>query len=220
MDVEQPDVPIFPVPELEINNSQIEPRLDLAKGPERPVPEPTGGKLGSRAHAHTLEEIAEDLQDVILGMSRLEQQMQGTAAAVTVLQSAVAEHSSYQLRLVESLRSDLSGDRRGLALRSVFEPAAVALDQLEAVGKGFDPEKDQALYGQVAAAAATLSNLLQSLGFTRFAPDLGDRFDPTRMQCLGYAEGEPGVVLQVLRPGYFAGQILMRASGVLIADPE
>jgi molecular chaperone GrpE (heat shock protein) len=118
------------------------------------------------------------------------------------------------------VRNDLAESRKGLALRSVFDPTALALDQLEAIRRGFDPEKEQAIYGQVSAATSTLSNLLQSFGFTRFAPDLGAPFDPARMQCLGYAQGQPGVVLQVLRPGYLAGEMLVRPAGVLIADPE
>ncbi len=172
------------------------------------------------AQGDALEEIAEDMEDVIQRLGRLEQQTQETASAVAALRDVIAEHSSYQHRLVESVRSDLSEGRKGLALRSVFDPAAGALDQLEAIRKGFDPQKEQAVYGQVSAATSTLSNLLQSLGFTRFVPELGDPFDPTRMQCLGYAQGKPGVVLQVLRPGYLAGETLVRPSGVLIADPE
>ena len=218
MDDERPGIPPFPVPDLDLAGLRIDPRINFAKAVQPPAPEAAPARPAPPDDA--LEEIAEDMEDVIQRLGRLERQSQETALAVTALRDIVAEHSSYQYRLVESVRNDLADSRKGLALRSVFDPTALALDQLEAILKGFDPEKEQAIYGQVSAATSTLSNLLQSFGFTRVAPDVGAPFDPARMQCLGYAQGQPGVVLQVLRPGYLAGEILIRPSGVLIADPE
>lgn len=218
MDDEQPGIPPFPVPDLDIAGLRIDPRIYFAKAAQPPAPKTV--PAGPAPPDDALEEIAEDMEDVIQRLGRLERQSQETASAVASLRDTVAEHSSYQYRLVESVRSDLAESRKGLALRSVFDPTALALDQLEAVRKGFDPEKEQAIYGQVSAATSTLSNLLQSFGFTRFAPDMGTPFDPARMQCLGYAQGQPGVVLQVLQPGYMAGEMLVRPAGVLIADPE
>jgi len=213
---EKTEAPAFPIPEIDIASLKIEPRFDFQQ--ERAAGDSASTKAPGSPDA--LEEIAEDMVDVVQRLGRLERQAQETTASVAALQTSFAEHSSYQYKLGESLRRDLVGDRKGLALRAVFDPAAAALDQLEAICKGFDPERDRAAFGQVSAAVATLENLLQSLGFSRFAPQTGEAFDPARMQCLGYVEGDPGVVQQVLRRGYLAGDILVRAAGVLIANPD
>jgi molecular chaperone GrpE (heat shock protein) len=221
MDEEQPEVPIFSIPNLDTTSLRIEPNFhfETAK-PSDTVDYPVPSETVVRAPDDALEEIAEDMVDVVRRLGKLERLAQETASMVTSMRDSFAEQSSYQYRLVEALRRDLESERRGLALRSLFEATAGALDQLEMVGKGFDPVQHQEAYGQVAAAVATLSNLIQSLGFTRFLPQVGEAFDPARMQCLGYTPGEPGMVLQVLRPGYLAGGTLVRPSGVLIADPE
>jgi hypothetical protein len=216
MDDEQSSIPLFPVPDLDLAALRIDPHIDFAKA--QPSAETAAGRPASPDDA--LEEIAEDMEDVVQRLGRLERQGQETVSAVTALRDVVGEHSSYLYRLVESVRNDLVENRKGLALRSVFEPMALALDQFEAIRKGFDPEHEQAAYGQVSAAMSTVSNLLQSFGFTRFAPAPGVPFDAARMQCLGYAPGQPGVVLQVLRPGYTMGETLARPAGVLIANPE
>jgi molecular chaperone GrpE (heat shock protein) len=218
MDNDKPRVPVFPVPDLDINSLRLEPCPDFGLTPKPAAPEAAPAKQAPASDA--IEEIAEDMVDIVQRLGKLERQMQESSASLASLHDVFAEHSSYQYKLVESVRRDLAGDRKALTLRALFDPAALALDQLEVIRKGFDPEKDQAVYGQVSAAAATLDNLLQSLGFTRFVPQPGDSFDPSRMQCLGYASGEIGVVLKVLRPGYLAGDSLVRPAGVLIADPE
>lgn len=215
MEDEKPEVPAFSVPSIDIESLKIEPRFDFRQ--EAAAAEIVSQKAPTPADA--LEEIAEDMEDVVHRLGRLERQAQETTASVTTLQSTFAEHSAYQYKIVESLRREVAGDRKGLAMRAVFDPTAAALDQLEAICRGFNPSKDQAAFGQVSAAIATLENLLQSLGYSRFTPDIGDSFDPGRMQCMGYVDGNAGVVLQVLRKGYLAGDILVRPAGVLIADP-
>jgi len=208
----------FPLPDFSVENLKIEPRFDFGQAAEAAAAQPASTKASATRDA--IEEIAEDMVDLAHRLGKLERYAQETTAAITAMQNAFAEHSSYQSKLVESLRRELAGDRKGLALRSVFDPTASALDQLEAIRRGFHPEREQAAFGQVSAAVAALDNLLLALGFSRFTPQIGDPFDPSRMQCLGYVPGEIGVVLQILRKGYLAGDVLARPAGVLIADPE
>jgi molecular chaperone GrpE (heat shock protein) len=69
-------------------------------------------------------------------------------------------------------------------------------------------------------ALSSLRRVLRTLGFEEFEVAEGEPFDPARMESLEYAEGEQGVVLSVIRPGYLANEVVVRPCGVRIADPS
>ena len=119
---EKPKVPAFSVPSIDIESLKIEPRFDFRQEAA------TEGLVPPKAppSADALEEIAEDMEDVVHRLGRLERQAQETTALVTALQTTFAEHSSYQYKLLESLRRDVAGDRKGLAIRVVLDPTAAA----------------------------------------------------------------------------------------------
>jgi hypothetical protein len=166
-----------------------------------------------------LEEIAEDMLDVLQRLGNLERGMQDAGAGIAGLRRALEETAIQQRKSLDTIRSEVVGDRRSLVLRLVFDPVAAAIDSLEMLGRGLDATREQAAYGQITAAAATLANVLLALGYQRFDTVAGEAFDPNRMQCFGYVAGDPGVVLEALHPGYSAANIVIRPARVLIADP-
>lgn len=170
-------------------------------------------------HAADLQELAEDMLDVLQRLGNLERQMQETVAGVSDLKRILEESAAQHSRALDAMRAEVTGDRRAIALRLLFEPVAAAIDSLELVARGLDSAVEQKAYGQVKAAAATLANVLLALGYQRFDVARGEPFDGARMQCFGYADGEPGVVLNVLQPGYSASNVVIRPARVLIADP-
>ena len=147
-----------------------------------------------------LHELAQDMLDVIQRLNALESLMGQT------------------LRAVDTLRAELVGERRTFAVRALFDAAVRAVDTLEILSRSKEPSAE-AVAMQVNAARVTLSNLLQAIGFSRFDVPVGDVYEPARMQCFGYAEGPPGIVLEAVQPGYAAGALIVRPAGVLIADP-
>lgn len=138
------------------------------------------------------------------------------AADAEATQAALAA----QRRALTELRRDLLGDRRGLAVAAVFSAVAPALDSLRAIRDGLDPDRGAALAAQTDAVASALRNLLQSLGYVSFDATVGEPFAPQRMECLGHMEGAPSVVLAAVRPGYAAGEVIVRPAGVLVAAPD
>jgi molecular chaperone GrpE (heat shock protein) len=126
-----------------------------------------------------------------------------------------------QRRALTELRRDLLGDRRGFAVATVFSAVAPALDSLQVIRDSLDPDDGgAALAAQTDAVASALRNLLQSLGYVSFDATVGEPFAPQRMECLGHMEGAPGVVLAAVRPGYAAGEVIVRPAGVLVAAPD
>jgi molecular chaperone GrpE len=156
----------------------------------------------SRSVEATLEEIAEDMLDILERLNSIERQVRE------------------QGRAIETFRTEAWGQSRALSMRYLFDAVAPAIDTLQVLARGLDPAIGAGGYQQVISAAATLNIVLQTLGFQRFDAAAGDPFDPARMECLGYAEGLPGRVLEMIRQGYAAGEIVVRPAGVLIADPR
>jgi molecular chaperone GrpE len=77
----------------------------------------------------------------------------------------------------------------------------------------------QAIVAGVAAVREQARAVLARLGITPIE-DLGGPFDPARHEALRVVPGtdaEPGTVVEVLRPGFAAGDLLLRPAGVAVA---
>jgi len=148
-----------------------------------------------------LQELVEDMLHVLERLTSIERQVQD------------------QVRATEAIRSELESSGSALTSRHIFEAMAPTIDSLRALALGLDAAAQPVAYGQVTSAAAVLNILMQTLGFQRYEVTPGEAFDPRRMECVGYAEGGQRIVLQAVRPGYVAGETVVRPAGVLIADP-
>ena len=175
--------------------------------------------IGESAHiGESLHELADDMLDLMQRLSTTERLLQDASAASDRLASVVESHAARQARAVEQLRDELVGAHRGLIVRGLFNSMATALDSLEILTRASESD-GQPVGTQLQATCATIRNLMQAIGFTRFDATVGARFDPERMQCFGYAEGPAGIVVQAIQPGYTAGDVVVRPAGVLIANP-
>jgi molecular chaperone GrpE len=95
------------------------------------------------------------------------------------------------------------------------------VDNLErALGHaGADP---QAIVQGIEAVREEALNVLQRLGFTRL-DDVGVPFDPSRHEAVRVAEAPdavPGTVVEVIRPGYAAADVLLRPAVVAVAGRQ
>jgi len=168
-----------------------------------PEATPTG------AAADALEEIAEDLLDLLRRQRAMEEAQQELAARLATIE-----------RTLQALRRDLLEERKALAGRHAFDAVAPLVDSLRLTLAGLGEESDRTVRAPIAAVVGSLSNLLQGLGVVAFDVEAGEPFDALRMECLGYADGPPGVVIEMAQPGYRAGETVVRPAGVLIADPS
>ena len=95
-----------------------------------------------------------------------------------------------------------------------------ALDTLGTMRDGLEDERDQRVQTQLRAIIGTLTNVLQALGFSQFEVEVGEPLDPARMESLGYAAGERGIVLGAVRAGYRADDAVVRPAGVPSPTPR
>jgi molecular chaperone GrpE len=130
------------------------------------------------------------------------------------LQRLQAEYVNYRKR-VERDR-DLARD---LAVAGVLEALMPVLDDVQLARDHGDLDT-----GPFAAIADKLEAALGRFGLQRFGA-VGEPFDPAVHEALMHTQGqlEEGVdvttVTQVMQPGYKAGERLLRAARVAVADP-
>jgi molecular chaperone GrpE len=131
------------------------------------------------------------------------------------LQRLQAEYVNYRRRV------DRDRDvARDAAVASVLEALLPVLDDVHLARQHGDLES-----GPFAAIAEKLEATLSRFGLVRYG-DPGEAFDPTVHEALIHtqaelAEGTTGTtVVQILQPGYRAGERVLRAARVAVADPQ
>jgi len=170
----------------------------------------------ARETTQTVDEIA---QDTVQLLSRVKALEEAQKAALTQL-NCIDQLLRGLVHQGETTRRELLSERKASAVRSVFLAVVPILDALEGMTAGLDVHRDAIVHGQLRGVTSALRSIVENLGYEPFQPDVGEPFDPTRMECAGFADGAPGVVLSAVRTGYRAGTIVARCAGVKIAAPQ
>jgi molecular chaperone GrpE len=140
------------------------------------------------------------------------------AERLSDLQRLQAEYVNYKRR-VDRDRAVV----QERAAQSVIEALLPVLDDIHAAREHGDLEG-----GPFAAIADKLESTLGKFGLERYGA-VGEEFDPTLHEALMHTawpqDGSVGstgstTVVQVLQPGYRAGEQVLRAARVAVADPE
>ena len=139
---------------------------------------------------------------------------------------ALAEERLHDLQRLQAefvnYRRRVERDRdvaRGMAVAGVLEALLPVLDDVHLARQHGDLEG-----GPFAAIADKLEAVLQRFGLTRYG-EPGETFDPAVHDALVHTEAELAegttatTVVQVLQPGYRAGDKVLRAARVAVADP-
>jgi molecular chaperone GrpE len=140
---------------------------------------------------------------------------QMAAELLSDLQRLQAEYVNYRKR-VERDR-DVARD---LAVAGVLEALMPVLDDVQLARDHGDLDG-----GPFAAIADKLEGVLAKFGMQRFGA-VGEPFDPAVHEALMHTQAELGegvdvtTVTQVMQPGYKAGERLLRAARVAVADPQ
>ena len=131
------------------------------------------------------------------------------------LQRLQAEYVNYRRRVDR----DRTVARDG-AVASVLEALLPVLDDLHLARQHGDLED-----GPFAAIAEKLEATLGRFGLARYG-ERGEPFDPTVHEALLHTQAELAegttqtTVVQILQPGYRAGERVLRAARVAVADPQ
>jgi molecular chaperone GrpE (heat shock protein) len=164
------------------------------------------------------EEIAEDMLRLLERMKRLETMQDQLSEQIGLVQLALQESRKHTVAEISILRQELLGERKAFAVRGAFNAILPTLDALRAMHHALAEAPENAIVrAQLYAIISSLVNVIQSLGFVEFQVETGVSFDPSQMECLGYQEGEPDTVLEMIRPGYKIENAIIRPCGVFLA---
>ena len=187
----------------------------------KPEPEVTPEQqFDSRQRAETgglPEEIAEDMLELLRYVTAIERTQRDLSLRLEQVETILRDTARQYAREVDTLRRELLGERKALSALSVFNSVLPMLDSLRAMRARLPKMKNSPVRQQLDALIQTLNTTLRSLGFTEFEVEKDESFDPRRMECLGFASGPPGVVLNVVRPGYCTREVVVRPAGVIVA---
>lgn len=150
----------------------------------------------------------------------------GTAADVEAMETLAAERLEDLQRLQAEFvnyRRRVDRDRdvaRDTAVASVLEALLPVLDDVHLARQHGDLED-----GPFSAIAEKLENVLGRFGLERYG-EPGETFDPAVHEALIHTQAELAegttdtTVVQILQPGYRAGERILRAARVAVADPS
>jgi molecular chaperone GrpE len=170
--------------------------------------------------AETAEEQLADEQEAVASQAPRAEDFEALAAErLGDLQRLQAEYVNYKRR-VDRDRAVV----QERAVQSVLEATLPVLDDIHAAR-----EHGDLAGGPFAAIADKLETTLAKFGLERYGA-AGEQFDPNLHEALMHtswpadgsvpASGDSTTVVQVLQPGYRAGEQVLRAARVAVADPE
>lgn len=165
------------------------------------------------------EELADDMLRLMEWMKRLDARQEQLYEQMRLVQQTLQENKKQAAIEMSQLRQELLGERKAMAVRSVFNAIVPMLDALRAMRKALDdtPENEM-LRTQLNTVISSLNNIIQTLGYIEFQVNVGSPFDPFQTECLSYGVGEPNTVLEVVRSGYRTENMIIRPCGVVIAQ--
>jgi hypothetical protein len=172
-----------------------------------------------------LDELVEDMMHVLQRLQAIEEGIGRLQGRIEQLGARSDETGRAIAGELSSQRRDLLGERKGVLARGLFNAVVGHIDALRAMRQGlYDPKgnlekNNRRTADHLDAIEITLLTALQGMGFNEFHAKVGDPFSPSSMECLGYARGERGVVLRVVRSGFVASEGVVRPAGVYIAEP-
>lgn len=172
------------------------------------APAPAEGENGVPAETEADSEPTAELDQLKAQVAELTEQLARARAETYNLQQ---EYSGY----VKRSKSDMSA-HHSEGQKAVLQVLLGVLDDVQAARDAGD------LKGPFEAIAKKLENTLQTnFGLTRYG-SIGEEFDPNVHEALmaqSGGEGEPSIA-QVLQPGYKVGENVLRATKVIVNNPD
>lgn len=167
-----------------------------------------------------IEEITEDVFDISRRLKAAEDTQTQLISRLNDIDKLIRDNNQASARELLNLRRDILGEHKALIAISAFNSVVSIIDSIRAMKLGLNQKRDKRLLRQLSAIESSLSTVIQGLGIHEFSVNKGDKFDPSRMECVGFGNGAPGIVLKFVRSGYIANGIVVRAAGVITADPN
>ena len=171
-------------------------------------PEASAAPEAASEEEHEAEDPQAQVEQLKAQVAQLTEQLARARAETYNLQQ---EYSGY----VKRSKTEMSAHRTD-GQKAVLQVLLSVLDDVQAAREAGD------LQGPFESIANKLENTLETnFGLTRYGNN-GDEFDPNvheAMMAQSGGEGEPSIA-QVLQPGYKVGDQVLRATKVIVNNPD
>jgi molecular chaperone GrpE len=158
------------------------------------------------------EEDPANEQELLEEKEEAEEDSQQPEDYLALAQRIQADFENYRKRAAKE--AALAGQRAKSGLLRELLPVVDNLERALASAE----EGEQHLADGVRLVHAELIAVLERNGVEQFDP-AGDRFDPTEHEALSVrADGEPGMVLDVVEKGYRANGAILRPARVVVSS--
>lgn len=163
------------------------------------------------------KELEKQIQQLALTIDRVEDEKQ---EIVNQLKKALADYHNLEANTQKRLNLMYFQSKKSLAERliPVVDDLSMALKSKE----GMDLDEKAVLWADgVIAILHNLEKSLEEIGLKKFVPTKGTNFDPSIHEALSVIEGEiPGVVYDVIQPGYILDEKVIRPSRVVVTKSK
>jgi len=164
-----------------------------------------------------IEELREKIKELAFTIDKVEDEK---LIVMNQLKKALADYQNLEANTDRRLGLLYMQSRKGLAEKiiPIVDALTMAVKSKEDIE--FD-EKASAWADGVIQILNGLERSLEEIGLKKFVPQKGTKFDPSQHEALSIVDGDvPGVIYDVILPGYILDDIVIRPSKVVVTKEK
>lgn len=167
--------------------------------------------------ATKIEELQEKIRQLALTIDKVEDEKQ---EIINQLKRALADYHNLEANIQKRLNTILFQSKKTLAesLIVVVDDLTMAMKSKEEIE--FD-EKSESWANGIAEVFKNLEKGLEEIGLKKYIPEKGSKYDSSLHEALSVVESKtPGVIYDVIQPGYMLDEIVIRPSRVVVTKSK
>ena len=160
-----------------------------------------------------IEQLRNSIEELALNIDKVEDEK---LEIVNQLKRALADYHNLEANTQKRLTLLYMQSRKSLAekLIPIVDDLTMAVKSREDIK--FD-EQTKSWANGVVEILSNLEKSLEEIGLRKFVPEKNSKFDPSNHEALSVIEGEiPGVIYDVIQPGYILDDTVIRPSRVVV----
>ena len=160
-----------------------------------------------------IEELESKIQELALTIDRVEDEK---LEILNQLKRALADYQNLESNTQKRLNLMYLQSRKSLAekLIPIVDDLTMAVKSKENIN--FDQKGNSWAMG-VVEMLNNLEKSLMDIGLKKYVPEKGSKFNPAVHEALSVIQGEvPGVIFDVVQPGYILDETVIRPSRVVV----
>ncbi|MDY0097103.1 MAG: nucleotide exchange factor GrpE [Candidatus Dojkabacteria bacterium] len=164
-----------------------------------------------------IEELKSSIEELALTIDKVEDEK---LEIVNQLKRALADYQNLEANTQKRLTLLYMQSRKGLAekLIPIVDDLTMAVRSKEEIK--FDQQSESWANG-VVEILSNLEKSLEEIGLKKYLPEKGSKFEPNIHEALSVIEGEvPGVIYDVIQPGYILDDTVIRPSRVVVTKSK